>query len=824
LQPELITLNQTALLMIHRLLLLLTFIFTTPLVFAQNAKENNGTIKGTVTTSDGKPAPLVTIRVKGAKWGDISNEHGVYTIKNIKPGTWTLIVSDLVSAAPEKQITVTAGQTSQADFVLQENAAQLHEVTVSSRNVSMDNKVVAKMPLEKLENPQVYNTVSSDLLKQQVLSNFDDALRNVPGITRTWESTGRAGDGASYFALRGFDAQPSLYNGLPGINSGNPDPADIEEIVVIKGPSGTLFGGSFQSYGGMINTITKKPYYTFGGEVAYTAGSFDLNRLTIDINTPLSKKKKIALRLNGAVHSENTFQDAGFKKSIFLAPSFSYEVNERLSFTAMAEILQEKRAAPPIFFHSNRAAPLDFKTVAELNLNNKLSFTSNDVTIRNPRFVMQAQMLYKLSSQWRSQTVVSTGKIKSDGIYTYIWDDVPGDKWFQQYFHNENQKTNTLDIQQNFNGDFKIGSLRNRLLVGLDYYHRHVVENSSGWAVGRNVTPQGEIGYFDPESGAPRDPVPLTMKAINDLLAPLDRNKSDISNSSYSAYVSDVINLTPGLMAMVSLRADYFDSKGDKNDPDDNYNQFAVSPKFGIVYQPILHKVSLFANYINAFINVAPQQVSDADGNNTRVKSFKPEHADQLEYGVKTTLFDGKLSGTVSIYDIKVADRVMPDPNNQHDVTQGGKVGSKGIEFEVSANPLNGLHIIAGYSYNDTKIISGDKDDFYGQPGRNPGGQGPQNLANLWATYKFNNGILRNFGVGFGGNYGSVYKVIDNSVTGVFILPSYTLLNGSVFYNARKFRVSFAVNNITNEVYYTGYWSINPQKPRNITGSVAYKF
>jgi iron complex outermembrane recepter protein len=105
------------------------------------------------------------------------------------------------------------------------------------------------MPLNNLENPQVYSTVSAEIMKQQAITSYDDALRNVPGITRTWESTGRSTDGAAYFALRGFDAQPILYNGLPGITSGNLDPSNVEAIEVIKGPSGTLFGGSFYSYG-----------------------------------------------------------------------------------------------------------------------------------------------------------------------------------------------------------------------------------------------------------------------------------------------------------------------------------------------------------------------------------------------------------------------------------------------------------------------------------------------------------------------------------------------------------------------------------------------
>src|SRR6201999_4346971 len=116
------------------------------------------------------------------------------------------------------------------------------------------------MPLKSIENPQVYSTVSSDLLKQQAITNFDDALKNVPGVHKLWESTGRGyGDGTSYFSLRGFEAQATMVNGLPGLTSGSLDPANIERIEVIKGPSSTLFGSSIVSYGGLINTVTKRP-------------------------------------------------------------------------------------------------------------------------------------------------------------------------------------------------------------------------------------------------------------------------------------------------------------------------------------------------------------------------------------------------------------------------------------------------------------------------------------------------------------------------------------------------------------------------------------
>ena len=791
---------------------------------ATAAFAQSGIISGSVSTSDGSPAEAVSVSIKGTSKGASTDKSGNYQIKNVQPGSYQLVASFIGLGRQEQSVVVKPGESLRINFILNENSARLQEVIVSARNSNRVTNYVAKMPLKKLENPQVYNTVSSEILKQQVVSNYDDALRNVPGITRTWESTGRAGDGAAYFALRGFDAQPTLYNGLPGITSGNLDPANIEEIQVIKGPSSTLFGGSFYSYGGMINTITKKPYHTFGGEVAYNVGSFGLNRITADINTPLSKDQSVALRINTAYHSENSFQDAGFKKSFFIAPSLVYNANSKLAFNFMAEILEEERAVPPVFFHSDRLSPLDFKNIEELNLNNDLSFTSNDLTIKNPRYNLQGQMNYRLSDQWNSQTIISRGSVRSNGIYTYIWDDVSGDNDFSQYFHNEQQLTNTTDIQQNFNGDFKIGQLRNRLLVGLDYFHRNVIDQGSGWASARNVTPQGGVSYYDPFTGAALNPVYLTKASVDNLLANAEGGSSNISNSSYSAYASNVLNLTSGLMAMVSLRADYFDSKGERNTAEDNYDQFAVSPKFGLIYQPVVDKLSLFANYMNAFINVAPRQISDPDGNNVRVKSFKPEHADQLEFGVKTNLFSDRFSATVSFYDIKITDRVSPDPANMHNYLQGGRVGSKGFELDLNASPFTGFNLIAGYSYNETKVITGDATDFYSQPGRSPGGQGPQNLANFWATYKFGNGKLKDFGIGLGGNYASEYKVIDNAQTGDFYLPAYTLVNASVFHNSDRYRISFNVNNVNNKQYYIGYWSVNPQKRRNFAASVAYKF
>ncbi|MCG7859946.1 TonB-dependent receptor, partial [Flavihumibacter sediminis] len=86
-------------------------------------------------------------------------------------------------------------------------------------------------------------------------------------------------------------------------------------------------------------------------------------------------------------------------------------------------------------------------------------------------------------------------------------------------------------------------------------------------------------------------------------------------------------------------------------------SQNALSPKFGLVYQVIPSKISLFANYMNGFRNLAPvvQPLPDIDG------TFKPQQANQFESGVKMELFNRKLFLTASYYNIHVANITRPE-------------------------------------------------------------------------------------------------------------------------------------------------------------------
>jgi iron complex outermembrane receptor protein len=820
-----------------KLLLCLMFLSTLTL-WAQE----RGRISGTISLNGNTPAENISVALRGTIHSSVTNTKGYYEIKNVKPGTYILHISAVGIKPVEENVTVAAGQELSKDFLLSESQEQLNEVVIdgnANKFARTQSNTVAKMPLKDIENPQVYNTVTAELLKQQVVTNFDDALKNVPGLDKLWESTGRGGDGAGYFSLRGFAVQPTLVNGVPAISNGSPDPQNIERIEVIKGPSGTLFGSSLISYGGLINITTKKPYDTFGGNISYTGGTYGLNRYMLDINTPLGTEQKAVLRVNAAYHTEASFQDAGFRKSLFLAPSLSYKVSDRLSFLVNTEFYNNRATNQTMLF-VDRNAPLRVHNIDELGYDNKRSFTSNDLYIDTPTFNMQAQMHYKINSQWTSQTVLSRTSAKSDGYYSYLYEGtgtieqltgtiIPEGIILARYTSKQNSETTGTDIQQNFIGEFNIGTVKNKFIGGLDYYNTNSTNSGTGYgaqgfvnlgvdpAIFNALTPALHTALNIPMGSNADDSGVLTQAGADAGIATLggstEYNKS--KQEIFSAYASEVAYVLPNLSVMASLRVDHFSNKGNLSTTDDDYNQTALSPKFGIVFQPILNKVALFANYMNGFSNVAP--VTTPGG---KIFTFDPEQANQFEIGTKLNLLDERITAVVSYYNTKVTNTVMQVSLEEY--IQDGQQTNKGFEASITANPVAGLNIIAGYSYNDSVLEKAEAGNDFA--GKRPESAGPQNLANLWASYRFQSGALQGFGLGFGGNYASENKIFNRNLGGTFTLPEYTVLNASAFYNVDAFTITLKLDNITDKEYYKGWSTISPQKPRIFAANLTYNF
>ncbi|QNL48613.1 TonB-dependent receptor [Olivibacter sp. SDN3] len=789
--------------------------------------QTRSNLKGRVLTADGEPAVGVSVTLIELKQGSSTDENGDYEINNVPYGVYTIRVSALGLNAKSLDIEVVSPEMQIPLFTLTENASALREVIIdavgTNKYTRKRSEFVSKMPLSNLENPQVYTSITKEVLKDQMVTNFNDALKNSSGLDKLWSSTGRSGDGAAFYTLRGFSTQPSLINGVGSLTNGDLDPANIEQIEVIKGPSGTLFGGALVNFGGLINVVTKRPLDSIGGEVSYTAGSFAQHRVAADVYSPINKSRNLLARINAAYHTQNSFQDAGFRRSTFIAPSLEYRPNERLTINLDAEIYHYKGTNALMVF-PNRVRQLIATNPSELQFDFNKSYTTDDLTVRTPTTNFRGQIQYKLSDRWISNTHISYNRRKSNGYLQYVMyldtDNPPmvaNDTMLTRYVTNQDALSQAINIQQNFIGDFELAGFRNRLVVGLDFLRQVNENDNSPWVVFDRLN----SSINDPNYGN------INRELVDQRIAAstFPRANTWAATNIYSIYASDIINLTDRFIALLSLRADRFQNFGTQDLATDvttgDYMQTAFSPKFGLIYQLVKDQVSVFANYMNGFRNVAPATQPFPDIPNT----FKPQQANQFEGGVKLDVFANRLSFTASFYDISVSnitrtESIIRDDSTYNITVQNGTQLSRGFEFDLVARPIEGLNLIMGYSKNYSKITNAD--EFVND--RRPTSAGPAHLINAWASYTLTHGTLKGMGLGFGGNYASENIITNDARTGTFTLPAYTVLNASVFFDAKRFRVGLKADNFTDKIYFKGWTTVEPQMPRSFLANITYKF
>ncbi|SEN56418.1 TonB-dependent siderophore receptor [Chitinophaga rupis] len=767
--------------------------------FAMNDENETdfGSIKGKITTNDNKAAAAVSIVVKGTAKNTLSNEDGTFTIHHLAPGSYELEVSLVGYETLTESVTVERNKTATINLQLQVSSTQLQEIIIThtkNKYAKKESEQIARLPIKNLENPQVYQVVGKALMDEQVATERTDIYRNIPGAVPNFIAGGSQG-----MTMRGFSNTVGMRNGLVTSAVVPLNPIILERVEAIKGPAGTLFGSNRNiTFGGVFNYVTKKPYEDFGGMISYTGGSYELSRVAADVNAPLNKDKTLLFRLNAAAQSEGSFQDQGYAKNYTVAPSFSYQVNERLKLTVEAELTRANYTTTSLAIGSlKNVTARNFK---DLQLNYKASYINNGVDVSNGINNVQALVEYKISDKWKSQT----NYLYSEGFYKHFyWTTLTmlTDSTMGRSVRNQTPETfGNTELQQNFIGDFNIGSLRNRMVIGLDYNYNY----NDLYRVTLNL-----------DAVNIRQPVKdVSVEELNALSVQKGFASTTTKAYSYSAYASDVLNITPNLMAMLSLRVDRFTTKGTYTPATGKYageySQTSLSPKFGLVYQVVPEKVSVFGNYMNGFVNLAPVPQPD----NT-ILELKPQYGNQWEGGVKFDVISGKLSGSVSYYDIAVTNSTRIEViDGQNFTVQDGTQHSKGYEVEVIGNPAAGVNIIAGYAHNENKYtkasaaLEGKYVTF-----------APKDVANLWVSYAIPQGKVKGLGFGVGGNY-----VSDSwfEATNTFVLPGYTLLNATIFYDQPKFRLSVKGNNLLNKQY----WNTNgtPQKQLNFLASVAFKF
>jgi iron complex outermembrane recepter protein len=99
------------------------------------SEKETGAVQGRILTTDQQPASWVSVILRDANRSTLTNENGIYVLKNIKPGQYTLVVSMTGLQSKEQQVTVKPNEVTEANFTLSENHKQLEEVVVTSLKV-----------------------------------------------------------------------------------------------------------------------------------------------------------------------------------------------------------------------------------------------------------------------------------------------------------------------------------------------------------------------------------------------------------------------------------------------------------------------------------------------------------------------------------------------------------------------------------------------------------------------------------------------------------------------------------------------------------------
>ncbi|QES89584.1 TonB-dependent siderophore receptor [Rhizosphaericola mali] len=677
-------------------------------------------------------------------------------------------------------ITMTYAQKYQHDTL---EEVKVKTTLLDSKDIASEQ--AARLPIKDLENPQVTNTLSGKLLNNRNYNLIFNMLSNVAGVASAW-----AGE-APYYSIRGFRTNANFRNGVDGYVAYDIDPANIQQLDVVKGPTGTLFGGTMTTFGGVINRITYKPQDSLFTQISIAGGNNNMQRATFDFNSTLDKNGQALFRIIGAYNYKEGFQDQGLNKSFFIAPSFSYQANSKLKLSLDADIFHRSSVNVSMVQPANPLANgilVNPDNSKDLGLDYKRTFTDNSLQWNTMTVNLYGKAVYNISDKWRSETNVVSTNSQSNGYYqtnTMIQHD---SSLIRKVVTYNPENITSQQIQQNFIGDFKIGNIRNRLVVGLEYFHYIYSIVSKSLSSFDTVALYGS----NPNYGM------LTAQTVDTKLLNTTPTRTKTEYATYSAYFSDVINPIEALSVMVSARIDRNINQGTLNQltgvKSDSYNQTSFSPKLGVTYQIIPKYLAVFGNYMNGFQNVAP--MSQIDGS---VSNFKPEYGNQLEGGLKFD-YNKYLTGSICYYDINVSNVVRSNPDDISMYIQDGKQYSRGVELDVQSNPISSFFVHVGGAYNNSKLSVSDANT----QGLRPINSGPAWMGNVYINYAIQHGNLQGLSFGLGGNYNGKTVIINSKSAGQFYTNAYSIANAVISYEKSRYVWTLSADNLFNEHYYYG--------------------
>ena len=788
-------------------------LFTFSFAIANEHPEGNSTIKGTITTNDGKPAVEVSIKLKGLTKGAITDEKGFFIIRGLAAASYELQISLLGYKEVTRKINLNNNQVSTVNIALELSEQQLTEVIIKSgvrsyRAGTVSSSLRIQSPL--LETPQNIQIITNKALAdQQVISMSDGAIRNVSGAIRMehWADmyTNITARGSQVQAFRnGFNMVNSFWGPL------TEDMSFVDHIEFVKGPAGFMLGSGDPS--GLYNVVTKKPSGYNKGEASLTIGSFDLYRATLDLDGKLNKDGKLLYRLNLAGQQKKSHRANEYNDRYAFAPVISYQFNDKTKLTAEYTWQNARMSDVGSYYVFSTDGFATLPVGATFLPAGLPGTTINDHTV-----LLNLQHQFHPNWKLTAQTNYNNYQQRGSSMWPAA---VNPNGTIQRAVSSWDAKSSITAAQIYLNGNIKTGNLQHRILGGLDVSNRQYFADWSQYHLldtGAALFDANNPNLGKPSNGYPQFDfsTPLEQRAVA-AGGTMDMRNTGVYLQDEIGFLNNTVRLTlAGRYTTISQSEWGAAAKTAKR----------FTPRIGLSVS-LDKQTTVYALFDQSFI---PQAGKLANGG-----SVKPITGNNIEFGFKRDWAGGRWNTGLTFYRILKENELTADPFSPPasglSIVMGQK-RAQGIEFDLKGRIAPGLDLVANYALTDskiTKVANGVTSMKVGDvvPGY------AKHTANIWLTYRLQDGALK--GLGFSGGFTllegrNTYWDISPDPTKV--LPTYTKFDAGISYEKDMLRFNLNVFNVLNKYLYNGSYyqwltayNWQTEAPRNLRFSIAYRF
>ncbi|WP_035715343.1 TonB-dependent siderophore receptor [Azorhizobium doebereinerae] len=642
-----------------------------------------------------------------------------------------------------------------------------------------------------VEVPQSISVVTRDQMDDRAVQNLGQALDYSAGVVSQPFGTDPRFDSP---IIRGFSAANSQYlNGLKlmrdqGMTS--IDPYALERIDVLRGPSSVLYGQG--NPGGLINMVSKRPTWTNFGEFNLEAATYDRYTASFDFGGPTAKDSNVAYRITGLGRLADTQTDYVENDRFLFAPSLTFRPDASTELTVLAMVqydtpdstvglpnqytlqsLNGLRASRSLYL-GDPDFNASSRTLSTLGYEFSHTFDNNVTFRQNARYL---KLNWDYSSLYYSGLDSTNALIANRGTQ----------------YNTEDLGTFTIDNQ--LEAHLNTGPLSHDILVGLDF-RSHDADTYTAFGTAPS------INIFAPVYGMT---IPNTVWYAS---------KVDGTVDQLGLYAQDQIKLEKWLLTL-GIRQDWASVNSTTvtnygtttQDQDDS----ATTGRIGLTYL-FDNGIAPYVSYSTSFepvIGNMPTQLGGA--------AFQPSEGKQYEAGVKYQPVGWDGFFTAAVYDLKQSNVSSTDViGGVSYAVQNGEVHVKGVELSATMSITQGLKLIANYTYMNAEITQGQ------YAGNRPSNV-PENSANAWLDYTWQDGPLKGFGLGGGVRYVGERYDLDSNAN---LLPANTLFDAAIHYEKGPYKAQLNIANIADETYVAtcGSFGCYYGDGRTITGKVTYRW